>query len=37
MAESIVSFQSLSGTEAAIGRAGAHTLIVDRPEGRAGG
>lgn len=32
-----VHFRNLPGTEAAIGRAGHHTLIADRPEGRAGG
>lgn len=29
--------RSIPGTEAAAGWAGAHTIVVDRPEGRAGG
>jgi uncharacterized OsmC-like protein len=32
-----VSFRSVADTQAAIGRAGSHTVIVDRPAGRAGG
>ena len=32
-----VSLTNLPGTEAAIGRAGSHCIIVDRPEGKAGG
>jgi organic hydroperoxide reductase OsmC/OhrA len=33
----VVEFATLPGSEAAIGRARGHTLVVDRPEGRAGG
>lgn len=32
-----VELRSVAGTQAALGWAGAHTLVVDRPEGRAGG
>jgi organic hydroperoxide reductase OsmC/OhrA len=32
-----VELRNVAGTEAALGWAGAHSLIVDRPEGRAGG
>lgn len=32
-----VELRNVEGTEAAMGWAGAHTLIVDRPEGKAGG
>jgi organic hydroperoxide reductase OsmC/OhrA len=32
-----VSLRNIAGTEAAMGWAGAHTVIVDRPEGIAGG
>lgn len=32
-----VSLMNLPGTEAAIGWAGSHCIIADRPEGRAGG
>lgn len=32
-----VSLHSMPGTEACIGWAGAHSVVVDRPEGRAGG
>ncbi|SDB74264.1 Organic hydroperoxide reductase OsmC/OhrA [Agrobacterium fabrum] len=37
MVQSIVELRNVSGTEAAIGWAGSHTIVVDRPEGRAGG
>lgn len=37
MASVTVELRNVEGTEAAMGWAGAHTLIVDRPEGRAGG
>ena len=37
MAEFSVSFRTLPGTRAAVGRAGGHTVVIDRPEGRAGG
>ena len=32
-----VQLRSLSGTEAAVGWAGGHTIVADRPEGKAGG
>jgi organic hydroperoxide reductase OsmC/OhrA len=32
-----VELRNIDGTEAALGWAGAHTIVVDRPEGRAGG
>ena len=32
-----VELRNVAGTEAALGWAGAHTIVVDRPEGRAGG
>lgn len=32
-----VSFANVPGTEAALGRAGGHTVMADRPEGKAGG
>ncbi len=32
-----VELSNVAGTEAALGWAGAHTIVVDRPEGRAGG
>ena len=32
-----VSFANVPGTEAAPGRAGGHTVMADRPEGKAGG
>lgn len=32
-----VSFATVPGTEAALGRAGGHTVVADRPEGQAGG
>ena len=32
-----VQLRSLPDTEAAVGWAGAHTVVVDRPEGKAGG
>lgn len=32
-----VELRNVVGTQAAMGWAGAHTIIVDRPEGRAGG
>jgi organic hydroperoxide reductase OsmC/OhrA len=30
-------FRSIPGTEAAVGWAGTHTVVADRPEGKAGG
>lgn len=32
-----VELRNVEGTEAALGWAGGHTIVVDRPEGRAGG
>lgn len=32
-----VELRNVEGTEAAMGWAGAHTIVVDRPDGRAGG
>ena len=32
-----VSFGAIAGTRAGLGRAGAHSLVADRPEGKAGG
>lgn len=37
MAEYAVSFRTIPDTQAAVGRAGTHTVVIDRPEGRAGG
>lgn len=37
MAAVTVELRSTEDTEAAMGWAGAHTLVVDRPEGKAGG
>jgi len=37
MAQMTVELRNIEGTEAALGWAGAHTLVVDRPEGKAGG
>lgn len=37
MVSMTVELRNLEGTEAAVGWAGAHTVIVDRPEGKAGG
>lgn len=37
MAAVTVELRNIEGTQAAMGWAGAHTLVVDRPEGRAGG
>ena len=37
MAQMSVELRNIGGTEAALGWAGAHTLVVDRPEGKAGG
>jgi organic hydroperoxide reductase OsmC/OhrA len=37
MAEMTVHFRSLPDTEAAVGWAGGHIIVVDRPQGRAGG
>ena len=37
MVQSIVELRNVAGTEAAVGWAGGHTLVVDRPDGKAGG
>jgi organic hydroperoxide reductase OsmC/OhrA len=37
MAAFTVTFRTIPDTSAAVGRAGAHTVVIDRPEGRAGG
>jgi organic hydroperoxide reductase OsmC/OhrA len=37
MAQMSVELRNIGGTEAALGWAGAHTLVVDRPAGKAGG
>ena len=37
MADFTVELRSIPGTKAAIGRAGNHTIVIDRPDGRAGG
>ena len=37
MASVTVQLRSVEGTRAAMGWAGEHTLVVDRPEGKAGG
>lgn len=34
---STVELRNIAGTEAALGWAGSHTVVVDRPEGKAGG
>ena len=37
MVQSFVELRNVAGTEAAVGWAGGHTLVVDRPDGKAGG
>ena len=37
MRSTTVELRNIAGTEAALGWAGRHTLVVDRPEGKAGG
>ena len=37
MVQSVVELRNVAGTEAAMGWAGSHTVIIDRPEGKAGG
>jgi len=37
MASVTVELRNVEGTQAAMGWAGAHTIVVDRPEGKAGG
>ena len=37
MADFTVELRTIPGTKAAVGRAGSHMIVIDRPEGRAGG
>jgi len=37
MPSTTVELRNIAGTEAAVGWAGAHTVVVDRPDGTAGG
>lgn len=37
MSSTVIEYRALPGTRAAVGRAGAHSVIADRPEGRFGG
>jgi organic hydroperoxide reductase OsmC/OhrA len=37
MPSTTVELRNIAGTEAAVGWAGAHTVVVDRPDGKAGG
>jgi organic hydroperoxide reductase OsmC/OhrA len=37
MVQSTVELRNIAGTEAAVGWAGGHTIVDDRPEGKAGG
>lgn len=37
MQTSSIEIRNVAGTEAALGWAGAHTIVIDRPVGRAGG
>lgn len=37
MGTTTIEYRTLSGTRAAVGRAGMHSVIADRPEGKAGG
>lgn len=37
MASMSIEYRSLPGTAAAVGRAGTHMVVADRPDGRAGG
>ncbi len=37
MADFTASFRTIPDTRAAVWRAGPHTIVIDRPEGRAGG
>lgn len=37
MGSTTVEYRMLPGTRAAVGRSGRHTVIADRPEGKAGG
>ena len=37
MVQSVVELRNVPGTEAALGWAAGHTVVIDRPEGKAGG
>lgn len=37
MVRSVIELRNVAGTEAAMGWAGGHTVVIDRPEGKAGG
>jgi len=37
MLSATVELRNVEGTEAAVGWAGAHTVVIDRPDGKAGG
>ncbi|MFN3453037.1 MAG: OsmC family protein [Sphingorhabdus sp.] len=37
MVRSVVELRNIAGTQAALGWAGSHTVIIDRPDGKAGG
>jgi organic hydroperoxide reductase OsmC/OhrA len=37
MGSTTIDYRTLPGTRASVGRAGAHSVIADRPEGKAGG
>ncbi len=37
MSSMTIELRNIEGTEAALGWAGAHTIVVDRPDGKAGG
>jgi organic hydroperoxide reductase OsmC/OhrA len=37
MGTTTIEYRTLPGTRAAVGRAGTHSVIADRPEGKAGG
>jgi organic hydroperoxide reductase OsmC/OhrA len=37
MVQSVVELRNVAGTEAAMGWAGGHTVVIDRPDGKAGG
>ena len=37
MGRTTIEYRTLAGTRASVGRAGTHSVIADRPEGKAGG
>jgi organic hydroperoxide reductase OsmC/OhrA len=37
MGTTTIEYRTLAGTRAAVGRAGTHSVVADRPEGKAGG